>query len=85
MVTPRLMTEDEAAAYVRLKVPAFRRLRLGVVTMGTDVRYDRVAIDRHLDALAGLPSPLPPHSSDNDPEAAFDRSRPVLGNASRTA
>lgn len=84
-MTPRLLTAQDAAAYVNMPVAAFERLNLARVCLGTRVLYDRVAIDRHLDALAGLPSPLPPQSSDNDAEAAFDRSRPVLGNASRTA
>lgn len=77
---PRLMTAAEAAAYMRLPVRAFERLRLGVVSLGVAVRYDRHALDAHLDAVSGLgpQSPpaagAPPPGADNDtPEDALAR------------
>ena len=77
------MPAAEAAAYVSIPVAEFERLGIGLVRMGTKVRYDRVATDRHLDALAGISAPSPAQEADNDPEAAFDRSRPDLRHASR--
>lgn len=74
---PRLLTVDEAAEYCgRLPVAEFRRLQWGRVPSLRSERYDIVALDAHLDALAGLsPKSHPPADNDamNDPEAALDR------------
>lgn len=70
---PRLLTAQEAADYFRLSVKAFERLKVGRVPFGAAIRYDRRALDAHLDEIAGLAPPLPAHSADNDPEAALDR------------
>lgn len=77
---PRLLTAPEAAAYLRLPLRTFERLRLGMVRLGAAVRYDRLALDAHLDALSGLapqsrpqPAPAPPPADNDDPEAAFAR------------
>lgn len=81
-VASRLLTAQEAAAYCRLPVKTFERLRLGRVALGAAIRYDRFALDAHLDALSGLTpqSGANPHgggrilTADNDdPEAALDR------------
>lgn len=81
---PRLITADDAAAYMSLPRAAVERMGIGRIVLGTKVLYDRVAIDRHLDALSGLPPPSPPPIPVNDdPEAAFERSCPGLPNAAR--
>ncbi len=79
-IAPRLLTAREAAAYLQLPVKTFERLRLGRVALGAAVRYDRFALDAHLDALSGLPpqsGPTPaaraPSADNDDPEAALDR------------
>ena len=82
-LTPRLLTAQDAAAYFRLGVKAFERLAIGRVSLGAKVLYDRFALDAYLDDLAGLARPSPATPADNDPEAAFDRSRPALRNAPR--
>ncbi|HVI34476.1 hypothetical protein [Phenylobacterium sp.] len=53
-ITPRLLTASEAAAYFRLPVTRFRRLRLGEVSLGAKVLYDRHALDAYLDHISGL-------------------------------
>ncbi|MGR6534244.1 helix-turn-helix domain-containing protein [Brevundimonas sp. RM1] len=59
---PRLLTEQEAADYLRVPAATLRRLSLGRVVLGTRHRYDRKALDHHLDQLSGLeiasPHPL---------------------------
>lgn len=51
---PRLLTEKEAAAYLRLPISTVRGLSVGQVRLGARRRYDRVALDAYLDRLAGL-------------------------------
>lgn len=51
---PRLLTEQEAAEYLRVPAATLRKLSLGRVVLGTRHRYDRKALDIHLDRLAGL-------------------------------
>lgn len=77
---PRLLTADVAAGYMGMGVKAFVRLGLGRVPLGARVRYDRLALDAHLDALSGLAPQSPPAApragaanDHDDPEAAFDR------------
>lgn len=76
MTEPRLLTEDQAAAYLSIPVTEVRRLTFGRLRFGQKVRYDRRALDVKLDALSGLASqstaPAAP-GPDDDPEAAFDR------------
>lgn len=78
----RLLTAQEAAAYFRLSVKAFERLNVGRVPFGAAIRYDRRALDAHLDEIAGLAPPLPVHPADNDPEAALDRFTATRAHAS---
>ena len=85
---PRLLPAASAAAYCSMSVRPFEKLGIGRVVLGTKVLYDRVAIDHHLDQLAGLAPASDPitgysgNSSDNDdPEAAFDRSSPDFRHA----
>jgi hypothetical protein len=53
-ILPRLLTAREAAAYFRLSVARFRQLRLGEVSLGSKVLYDRHALDAYLDRVSGL-------------------------------
>ena len=56
----RLMTEDEAAAYLAIPKAALRRLTVGRVNVGGRWRWDRNAIDAWLDQVAGLGAPTAP-------------------------
>lgn len=86
VLQPRLLTQEEAAQYLgNITVRSLKRLRLGVVLLGSTVRYDRLALDAHLDKLAGLAPATPPPSDtkpgandDDTPEAAFERSAPNI-------
>lgn len=75
--TPRLMTAEQAAQYLGdIPVAEVERAGVGRVPMGRYVRYDRAALDAHLDALAGLgvnSQPTAPDLDARDPEAALDR------------
>jgi len=74
---PRLLTAEEAADYCgRLPLAEFRRLGWGRVRDLRSERYDIIALDAQLDALAGLsPKSTPDAHNDaiDDPEAALDR------------
>ena len=69
---PRLLVAEDAARYLALPVRAFVRLRLGRVSLGPRVLYDRHALDAWLDAQSGLDS-IPDPRSPEDPEAALAR------------
>ena len=56
MTEPRLLTEKEAAHYLGLPEASVRKLPFGHVRLGTRRRYDRKALDAHLDRIAGLDS-----------------------------
>jgi hypothetical protein len=78
----RLLTAQEAADYFRLPLKAFERLNVGRVPLGAAIRYDRLALDAHLDTLSGL-SRTPAQAHDNDDaEAALDRFTPRPASAS---
>lgn len=70
MDEPRLLTEDQAAAYLSLPAATVRKLSFGHVRLGTRHRYDRKALDRHLDQLAGLDSSQEPNVNKADAELA---------------
>lgn len=70
MKEPRLLTEDQAAAYLSLPAATVRKLTFGHVRLGTRHRYDRKALDRHLDRLAGLDSSVEPNVNKADAELA---------------
>lgn len=72
MSAARLLTEDQAAEYLGLPVAEVVRQGIGRIPMGRYVRYDRRALDAHLDHLSGL-APLSANDDDS-PDAAFDRS-----------
>ncbi len=71
MNSPRLLTDAEAAAYLSIPVAEFIRQGIGRVPLGKYVRYDRRALDDHLDRLSGLTSVS---ANDDSADAAFDRS-----------
>jgi hypothetical protein len=48
-VTPRLLTEKAAAAYLSLPLASVRRLTVGRVQVAGRVRFDRTALDHWLD------------------------------------
>ena len=79
---PRLMTIDQAAAYLAIPMAELRRLGIGRVHLGTKVRFDRVALDAHLDALRGV---TPGSSNDDEAEAALARFNQRGSNAPRRA
>jgi hypothetical protein len=60
MTEPRLLTEDQAAAYLGLPAATVRKLPFGHVRLGTRHRYDRKALDAALDRMAGLDSSAEP-------------------------
>ena len=75
---PRLLTEEAAAAYLSLPLAEVRRMTIGRVRLGGKVRFDRLALDAHLDALSGLAPQSPPPAATaaadpDDPDAALDR------------
>ena len=70
MKEPRLLTEEQAAAYLSLPAATVRKLNFGHVRLGTRHRYDRKALDRHLDRLAGLDSPAELNVNKADAELA---------------
>ena len=70
MNQPRLMTESQAAAYLALPAATIRKLTFGHVRLGTRHRYDRKALDVHLDRLAGLDSSTEPNVNKADAELA---------------
>lgn len=76
-IQPRLLTAEQAAAYLSVPKAILVRQAWGVVRLGVIKRYDRHALDAHLDRLGGLNTPsLRAGSSvgdQDDPEAALDR------------
>lgn len=71
-LSPRLLSAQAAAAYLGLPVRAFTRLRLGRISLGPRVLYDRHVLDAWLDAQSGLDSRLS-FSSTDEAEAALGR------------
>jgi hypothetical protein len=52
-MTPRLLTERAAAAYLSLPLAAMKRVQAGRVVLDGRVRWDRKALDDYLDGLRG--------------------------------
>lgn len=76
-IQPRLLTEDEARAYLANGDP---HKLCQPVRLGGKVRWDRVALDRKLDEMQGLP--FVAGQNDDDPDAAlaaWERSRASRG------
>lgn len=86
---PRLLTEEQAADYLGgLPLTAVRRLNFGRVLIEGRVRFDRAALDAHLDRLSGLACDPPPPAAAGDPDdadAALARFLAVQTDAARTA
>lgn len=53
---PRLLTERQAADYLSLPLTDVQKLSFGRIVLGTKQRFDRKALDAHLDRLSGLAS-----------------------------
>lgn len=70
-IPPRLLTLEQVAHYLSLPLAAARRLDFGRRSIAGHLRFDRHAIDAHLDGeSANLPNPVP---ANDDPEAALAR------------
>jgi len=70
MTEPRLLTEEEAAAYLGLPAATVRKLPFGHVRLGSRHRYDRKALDTHLDRMGGLDSSAEPNVNKANAELA---------------
>lgn len=70
MTDQRLLTEQEAAAYLSLPAATVRKLPFGHVRLGTRHRYDRKALDAALDRMAGLDSSAEPNVNKANAELA---------------
>lgn len=69
---PRLLTLEQAAAYLNVPMAEVRRKGVGMVRFGSRVRYDRAALDGWLDAQRGV-APESSALDDDSPEAALER------------
>lgn len=78
---PRLLTEDQAAAYLNVPAAEVRRQGWGRIRLGIHTRYDVNALDARLDELTGLAANVEHH--DNDAEAALARFTANRSHASR--
>lgn len=56
---PRLLREQDAAAYLSLPNAAMRRIRAGRVIVDGRVRWDRQALDAWLDRESGISATTP--------------------------
>ena len=70
MMEPRLLTEDQAAAYLGLPAATVRKLPFGHVRLGSRHRYDRKALDAALDRMTGLDSAEEPNMNKANAELA---------------
>ena len=75
-MTSRLLTLDEAAAYLAIPKAAVKRVPVAPVNVGGRLRWDRVALDAWLDQEAGLTPPSPPQampSTGTSPDDLLDQ------------
>lgn len=72
-LTPRLLPEALAAAYLALPVASMARLTVGRVLIDGKLRWDRLALDAWLDDLRGLGVPSPANSNLTKGDQALDR------------
>lgn len=70
-MTPRLLTERDAAAYLSLPVAHMRRLPAGRVVLDGRVRWDRLELDAWLDGLRGALPQSPANQNTSGPDAAL--------------
>lgn len=81
-ITPRLLTDKQAADYCSLPLRTFIKLGIGRVRLGAKVRFDKIALDIHLSRLSGVEAPAEVAPADDDPEAAIRRFMSTRANAS---
>ena len=84
-MTPRLLTAEAVAQYLSVPVASARRLTIGRTVLDGRVRWDRVAIDAHLDEAPapGVLSPSPANSNDTEADAALAQYLEAQAHASR--
>lgn len=70
-MTPRLLTERAAAAYLSLPLTAMKRLQAGRVVLDGRVRWDRRALDEWLDVLRGAKPQSAANANLSGPDAAL--------------
>lgn len=70
-MTPRLLTERDAAAYLSLPLAAMKRVQAGRVVLDGRVRWDRLALDEWLDGLRGSKPPSAANLNLPGPDAAL--------------
>lgn len=82
-MTPRLLTAEAAAAYLSIPVAAARRMLVGRTNIDGHIRWDRAAIDAHLDGrpAAGVLSPA--NCNEDEADAALARAREAQRHAAR--
>jgi len=79
-MTSRLLTLDEAAAYLAIPKAAVKRIPVHPVNVGGRLRWDRVALDAWLDKAAGLI--VPPSTDAITSDDPFDQwAKAVLDDA----
>jgi hypothetical protein len=78
-INPRLLTEEEARVYLAGCNP---RSVLPPVYLGRAPRWDREALDRRLDEMAGIAATVPTHEPDSAEAAAAQWRRSRHGAAS---
>ncbi len=71
-MTSRLLTLDDAAAYLAIPKAAVKRIPVHPVNVGGRLRWDRNALDAWLDEEAGLRAPPPP-STGTTPDDILDQ------------
>jgi len=82
-MSPRLLDQAAAAAYLSLPLAAVKRLASGRVMIDGRVRWDRVALDAWLDAQRGVTTQLPANQNLSDADAALARFRQAKNRAPR--
>ena len=82
IISPRVLTLEQAAAYLSAPVAWVRRQGIGRVRFGARTGYDRQALDAWLDERRGVHTKSAA-SPEDDAEAALARISERLANASR--
>ena len=72
-IPPRLLTAEDAAAYLSLPVAAVKRLLDGRVVISGRTRWDRCALDALLDGRAPDAALMPANSNETEADAALAR------------
>lgn len=69
---PRLLTDQQAAAYLSVPVATMKRLLTGRIIIEGRVRWDRRALDAWLDRESGLGAPGEKNEHRSEAETALD-------------